>query len=595
EFGFFYHPEERERALNIKFDNRVIDTTGFTFKIERNNQKLNDQPSALKKGDLFAFRINTPEALSREVNGDNLFIKPVDDEIYIVKIYYQHPVPEKATLFVNTLIDEYIDRDRISKSREANKTIDFIDDEIERAKEKLQVSESKLARFRTRTGVVNTTQETDALLKQMSQLDLQMMSFEIQEIELKNLQEYLSDPESFSSFSPDFRTINDELFKKAYQNLKDLELEKTDISSRFPETSTEVLTIIEKMNNLRKFILVSIEKKLLNIKDKKREVAEATEKLRQQFKTFPDRDRQLAVLERDFKIKEQLYMYLTKKRTELAISESSEVTFHKVIDYATIPKGTISPNRPLVLGLSVFLALLLGMIIIYGASIFLSTVYFPEEGIEKLGIPLFAFVNKAKKSEDLFKPFFNLYANLEAKMKSEKVKMISLSSGRRGAGKTFVAVHMGRLLADYGKRVLLIDMDFDRPGLHQYFDTSNSKGLYEMLSEGGTPEAYIQPTPYAGLEILPTGLANGKTTTLIFSPRTEQVLKQLSQQYDLLIIDTPAINKRAEATAIMRISDLNLHIIRRKKSRLISMNQCSKVYKSFQIERLGLVFNGSEQ
>ena len=88
-----------------------------------NETFLAKKPQALAIGDHFVFSLRSLEKLTASVNADNLFIKSVDKEISILKIYFEHGLPEKARDFVNTLFEVYIREGRERQIAHVDRTL----------------------------------------------------------------------------------------------------------------------------------------------------------------------------------------------------------------------------------------------------------------------------------------------------------------------------------------------------------------------------------------------------------------------------------------------------------------------------------------
>jgi len=92
---------------------------------------------------------------------------------------------------------------------------------------------------------------------------------------------------------------------------------------------------------------------LENLNIRQKEIANSISESNTKINSYPEKERKLAVLERAVSLNENMYTYLMQKRTELAISRSSNLYPHKIIEKANMPKELIAPNQPLIIGLCV--------------------------------------------------------------------------------------------------------------------------------------------------------------------------------------------------------------------------------------------------
>jgi Mrp family chromosome partitioning ATPase len=167
--------------------------------------------------------------------------------------------------------------------------------------------------------------------------------------------------------------------------------------------------------------------------------------------------------------------------------------------------------------------------------------------------------------------------------------MITVSSLSSGEGKTFITEKLGRLLAGYGKRVLLIDMNFKSPKLKQIFTApeENNKQIK------GIPETQINKIGTENLDfVFLAGEGEQMKSTLLFAPQTATFLNEMKSNYDVVLIDTAATDSKIDAAAVMGLSDLNLMVFRKGKSRIRNLKKCKSFLDSYKIKNVQFVLNG---
>lgn len=561
----------------------------ITCSFRKNEVYLAANPSALMPGDCFAFRLNSIKGLMGGINGNNLFIKPLDKEIFVVKVYYQHEIPEKAALFVNALIDTYIEEDKTTKDQQAIGTLGFIDKELEEVEKRLLRTEMELASFRKAENIVNPTQETDAMLKEFSTLNQQRLSFDIQEVELRNVYDFLTTDQSLAGFSPDFKALNDEVLKSTYMNTKAMELERTELLSKYSETSVEVTTLNKKIKELKAYSLESIEKKMLNIADKRAELFQTINSLENRFKAFPDKERRLLSLERAFQMEEQTYRMLMKKKTELSVAQSSNISFHKVIDYAKVPTGTLAPNKGLLIGGAVLVALIVGIFISFVWNFFTARLVSVEELEERINLPLFAAIPSLKKGQESEVALLNLYTNLKEENLLRGGKILAITSVQQNEGKSTVAAGLAKLLSSYGIKTLLLDMDY--ASMHPtYLQNEKVKGIAEVIRERIAPHKVILDSEVGTADLLARG-SMVPSAVQVCSPETGGALQQMRTAYDVILIDASPVINNDYGMATLQHADLNFLLFRKNKTYLRKLKKVQSRLKSFQINNVSVILN----
>src|SRR5262249_50029521 len=116
----------------------------------------------------------------------------------------------------------------------------------------------------------------------------------------------------------------------------------------------------------------------------------------------------------------------------------------------------------------------------------------------------------------------------------ERHKVIQVTSPNMGDGKTTLITNLAVSIAQSGRKVLLIDADLRRPRIHRVFGLSNRVGLSEVIAEKADLIAAIQPTVIPDLSVLPCGRRPHNPGELLTSPRLEDILDDVREQYDFI-------------------------------------------------------------
>ena len=155
--------------------------------------------------------------------------------------------------------------------------------------------------------------------------------------------------------------------------------------------------------------------------------------------------------------------------------------------------------------------------------------------------------------------------------KMAKSAVIVVSSLKPGEGKTTLASNLAIVRAEYSGRVLLIDADRKRPRLHTVFGCDGSFGLGDLLTNERPIEDYAidelaQPTWIPRLSVLPRGSCLHEVPHRIYSGRMMTLLSRLRSEYETIIIDTPPLIHLSDARLLARLSDGLVLVFRAGKS-----------------------------
>lgn len=544
---------------------------GWEFHLTARSTFIESHPGSLQAGDRFRLRWEPLEELVNDVNGSNLFVKPVEKDVSIVKIYYKHERPEKAQAFVNQLMQTYVEECRRAKAEQTDTTLLYLDEQLRMVSRDLNAAEAHLASFRTRSGTVDTKLETDAQLRSISQLDQQKMSIQLRKGELERLYDYLQKGQNLVDFSPNLEALQDAVFRQSFLQMQQFEIQKQDLLQEYVPTSEEVQHVVQKINKLRTFLNESVRNTLDKLDYQLAELNGAVEEANEELNALPQREQEMIQLQRAVSLNEAMYNYLVRKRTELSINRSSNLYPHKIIDRAQLPKTLAAPNKPLLYGLAVLLALMLGMIIAYMRHYFTARVRYAEDLEEKLEIPVLAGVYrqpgrllpwmKPPKPLSGFEICNNLLANLHHYdlQQIAPTQLMVLTSMTPGEGKTFISRHLSESLAAAGHKVLVVDADLRHPRLHREFEVAVKPGLIDALSG-----QFITPKTVAdtSLHFLPAGQIELGQLNSCYGPTLAEMVEQWRDTYDYIIVDTPPLGLFQEQVPWIEAADLTLFVLR---------------------------------
>ena len=146
-------------------------------------------------------------------------------------------------------------------------------------------------------------------------------------------------------------------------------------------------------------------------------------------------------------------------------------------------------------------------------------------------------------------------------------KVISICSPERGEGRSWLAANLAAVFAQIGIRTLLIDADLRQPSQHNLFNISNKVGLSALLTGRAGREIVRRINPQLRLFVLPSGVTPPNPQELLGRPVFDLVLNQFSEQYDVVVLDTPAITQAADAHILAALSGTAVMVARRNHTR----------------------------
>ncbi len=180
--------------------------------------------------------------------------------------------------------------------------------------------------------------------------------------------------------------------------------------------------------------------------------------------------------------------------------------------------------------------------------------------------------------------------------------VILVTSAHTGEGKTTTCAGLASSLAAAGKRVVAVDLDLRNPDLHRRLNGHDEFGVTDVLLNHrpladclqwiGTPE---EPGEGTGLYLLATGPVVSNPTELLGTSRTQSMLRRLSEQADVVLIDTPPVLAVADTLVVGRNAAGAILVVQAAVTEVTDANRAKDALARNQTRLLGVVVNQVEE
>jgi tyrosine-protein kinase Etk/Wzc len=155
-----------------------------------------------------------------------------------------------------------------------------------------------------------------------------------------------------------------------------------------------------------------------------------------------------------------------------------------------------------------------------------------------------------------------LRATLQFGLLDAPNRIVAITSPAPSDGKSFLCANLAALMAESGKRVLLIDADLRRGRLAHYLGRSPDGGLTELLTGQADLEAVARATGVDGLHFIAAGAYPPNPSEILTSSRFSEILARFEQEFDLVIVDTPPLLAVADAAVVANIAGSTVLVMR---------------------------------
>ena len=169
--------------------------------------------------------------------------------------------------------------------------------------------------------------------------------------------------------------------------------------------------------------------------------------------------------------------------------------------------------------------------------------------------------------------------------------MLAIISPGVAEGRSFIAANLAIVFSQLGERTLLIDANLRAPRQHDLFRLGHSAGLSGMLAGRAIAEAVVRVPSLLGLSVLPAGVVPPNPQELLGRPAFIDTLQSISRDFDVIIIDTPAGEKYADAQTISVRAGAALMLSRNNRTSLKDVAQLSHSIQQSGATVIGSILN----
>ncbi|WP_276168413.1 polysaccharide biosynthesis tyrosine autokinase [Zobellia alginiliquefaciens] len=629
-----------ERSFDFSGEYKFGDTVEheyFTFTLNRPEYSVNDEDF---DGDDLSFVINNIEGVTKNYMG-KLEADNIDIQASIFKIVSSGPIVSKEVDFLKKLTQNYVQNELSSRTEIAAGKEAFIRNQLRVISDSLNKFEVKLEAFKRDKKAVDLGATASNALDQTNNLQVEAAKIKM------NINYYNSIIRSVKSnrnkdefIMPSGIGLEDPMINQNILALKELYAERS--RKKFYVTSNN-----EEMTILNGQIKESTELLLNNLRSAVRSsqaalggITSQLSNIDEQISSLPTREIQLLNIERQNTLYENLYKYLSQELAKTGIARAESTSDTRILDEARmVGNGPVAPQKSLLLALAVVLGMLipLGWMIFFSPDdtienvqqvmansdmpIIASIVHYDNEPKKKreLVVPFLDFdiekwVRKIKGSEKLFdfvdqnfKPaesdsevalwklkesFRDLSTNLKLVNSADK-GVIGITSILPEEGKTYSAINLGITLAEAGKKTIIIDADLRNPSLVKGVRKIKGKGLsnYLMGELSSLNEVIHSHEKVKNLKFIPSEIVDGNVHELLSSDKMKSVVEKLKQEYDYVILDTPAVGLVSDFLLLLDVMDINLFVVRRNISKVEFLEDLENLIPRDKKKKSYIIFN----
>lgn len=536
-----------------------------------------------------------------------------DREANVLQVGYRttdrtlvHEVP-------NTHAVSFIARRIESQKTEARGTVAFLEQEAEDTRQELENVEASLQSFREGQQIIAVEAEAEAQVGRLATLLTRRTELDAERASLATL---LGDIDSHAE--PDYRRLAS--FPTFFQNqavagmlgsLIQADSARAALQARMTPSHPDVIAIEARIAQLEGQ-LGSIGRNYLgSLSDQIAALDTTLAQFGAELETVPERQIQLARIQRQVEMLAELYTVLQTRLKEAQVQEAIDDSSVRIVEHAIEPLEPESPRPVRNLAIATVLGLVLGIALAFVRE-YMDRRLHSSDRIEALyGLPMMARIpgmaladRREGRTAALValgdahsvgaESFRNLRMNVRFVRKGRGADELVVTSPSPGEGKSLTAANLAITLAGQGRPTLLLDADMRRPAQHTQFDAPQAPGLSDCLLADELIEGAIRPTMLEHLFMLPAGSRPPNPAALLDSPPMDRLLGALRTRYDTVIIDSPPVLAVTDSAVLAPKTDGVILVVRAEKTEKEAIALAIRQMRQVDAEILGIVVNDAK-
>ncbi|HFK5546702.1 TPA: GumC family protein [Elizabethkingia anophelis] len=539
----------------------------------------------------------------------NLKIKQMDEDASLLQISMEDQSSERAADAITGLINVYNEVYLQDKNKIAGNTANFIKDRLAIIEGELGSVESNIEDLKIANQGIDIATAGSTFLTEKNQYKSEGSKIETDIRLAEMMRSYLTTKGKQNNLIPNNTGLVDASVESQIAEYNTTLLKRNRLAEGGNTLNPVVLDLDDVLMAMRNNISRAVDNMLkgqkIKLNNAQKEEGIAQGKVLQ----MPQKERTMLSIERQRRVKEDLYMFLLNKREENALNEAITEANLRIIDPPVGESAPIAPNRLKKIATGIGIGIALPTIILL-SMLLLNTGIRGRQDLENvLSVPFLGEIPLARSRKQgrgdvlvsksgrdpLTEAFRILRTNINFMTKDDAPpKVLTFTSFSAGVGKTFSVLNLATTLSYLEKKVVVIDLDLRKGTLSSRVGLLHGKGTSHYLSSPSiSVDEIIHKSDVAdGVDFIPIGAIAPNPVELLLGKRLDELIKELKERYDYVIIDGVPLGIVADASIIDRVADLTLFIIRIGKMDRRQLPEIEKLYQEKKLSNLAIVLNG---
>ncbi|HUR12018.1 MAG TPA: polysaccharide biosynthesis tyrosine autokinase [Flavitalea sp.] len=596
--------DEKQFRINesptIYYFNQPVTVPGLTFRLKNKSEN-----NSLAFGsNEFIISLRPLKSAAAGLSG-GIRVNQANDYSNVLTLSYETQNPRLGMDIVDRYMIEYKQASLEDKKEIAERTLEFIDEQLDTVKMELGGVERNIQQFQEKNRIYNPEQQVQLFFDKQSETEKEITQ---QSVQLKVI-DYLINHVSASGNK----------YEKVISSLGIAEPSLVQQISEYNRLQVERETQLKTIpagNQIIKDIETAIEKlrsdMLANLKNIRQtyvmmmaSLTTKTSKSNADINSIPGKGRELLERQRQQSILQELYSYLLQKKLETSIASASTISNIRVIEPAASNGVPISPNRKASYMIAFFLGLLIPV------SLAFLKEYMNDKVTSKTDIetvteaPILGEIGHAENSTTLVvsknnrkflaEQFRIIRTNLQYILPKVEKPVLLVTSSFSGEGKSFISTNLGAVVALSGKRTIILEFDIRKPKIMKGLGLNERKGLTNFIIGNVELDAVIHPVPdVENLFVMPCGPVPPNPAEMLLNERVAEMFDRLKERFDTIIIDTAPVGLVSDGITLGAFANAAIYIVRHNYTLKKQIQLINDIYTWKKLPHLSIIINDIE-
>lgn len=538
---------------------------------------------------------------------NSLDVDVVNKQASVLELYFSTEHPKRGEKVLAKLIELYNRESEDEKNAIAKNTIAFIDEQLQELSGELSTIEREAEQYKLNYSITDVSAESQLFLQSTASNRQQISELSVQIDVLESIEDYILKSGNNFQMVPSTLNILDPTLSELITSFNELQRRREGMLRTTQPNNPIVLDLTQQLTDLRNNILENIK----NIKNgliiSRNSLTTTANQFQSRASKVPTIERELLDITRKQSIKQDHYLLLTQRREEALLSLASSSSNSKVIDPPSAYDDPISPKKLLILIFGIILGFSAPLGIIYAKDLLDDTIRIKSDVEALTSVPILGEISHQKQKGEVLsvskgkktliaEQFRFIRSNLATYTLKNASKVIMVSSGMSGEGKTFFSINLAASFGLTGKTVALIELDLRKPALLSSLKIKSKRGISDLLMDNQTDisKVFIQKPEIENVTIIGAGTLPDNPAELLSGPTLQNIIESLKSKFDYIIIDTAPVGLVSDAFMLSELVDTSIFIARCNYSSKAQIRTIEDIRKNKRFDNPLLVLNDAE-